>query len=209
MLKLREINQHMENELALKMIIQQLKETVELQDADLEILIPCLEIKKLKKKEFAIQPGQISRHMRFIAKGSMRCFYIDEENQEHTLQLGIENWWINDLYSFLSEKPSRMFVQAIEDTLIIQISQQKLEKLYSQIPAISNFFRIKMQSAYVALQERTIENMSTDAYERYQKFITTYRNIEQRVPQYMVASYLGITPEFLSYLKKKHLNILS
>jgi CRP/FNR family transcriptional regulator len=147
--------------------------------------------------------------MRYIATGSMRAYYIDEKSQEHTLQLGVENWWINDLYSYLSGKSSRMFLQANEATTLVQISKKNLELLYREVPALSDFFRLKIQSAYVALQERTIESMSLDAHTRYQTFIKEYRNIEQRFPQYVIASYLGITPEFLSFLRKKHASDLS
>src|SRR5690606_37194493 len=121
---------------------------------------------------------------------------------EHILQFGIENWWINDLNSYLNNEPSRMYIQAIEDTTLIQINKMDLEELYIKSPGISNFFRIKFQAAYVSLQERMISSMTLEAYERYKIFIKNYRNIEQRIPQYMVAAYLGINPEFLSHLRK-------
>lgn len=185
-------------------LIEHLKGTIELNDSDVELIISKLEIKHLKKKEYLLQPGETSKHMRFISKGSMRVYYLDEKSQEHTLQLGIENWWINDLYSYLSQKPSRMYIQALEDTLVIQISRTSLEELLKEVKELPNFFRLKMQSAYVALQERTIENLSMDSYEKYLNFISQFRNIEQRFPQYIIASYLGMAPEFLSYLRKKH-----
>ncbi|KZE82027.1 cyclic nucleotide-binding protein [Myroides marinus] len=188
-----------------KTFIEHLRETIELTTSDIDKILDVVEIVKLKRKEFLLTPDQPSRHMRFIAEGSARSYYLDENSQEHTLQIGIENWWINDLYSFLTQKDSQMYIQAIESAVILQISQSNLEKLYREVPEVSTFFRIKIQNAYVALQERMIENLSAEVYIRYQKFIKDYRDIEQRVPQYIVASYLGVTPEFLSYLKKKHL----
>lgn len=185
--------------------IAHLRETIALDDAEVNRIVEVIEVVQLKRKEILLSPGQPSKHMRFIAQGSARCYYLDENTQEHTLQIGIENWWINDLYSFLTQQDSQMYIQAIEPAVILQVSQPNLELLYTDIPAVSTFFRIKIQSAYVALQERMIENLSTEVYTRYQKFIKEYRDIEQRVPQYIVASYLGVTPEFLSYLKKKHL----
>ncbi len=199
----------MDTDNSILQLISHFKEIVVLDDTDIESIVPRLEIKKINRKEYLLQPGQVSRHMRYIAKGSMRVYYIDEKSQEHTLQLGIENWWINDLYSYLSGKTSRMFIQANEPTTLIQISQKNLEILYKEVPKLSDFFRLKMQSAYVALQERTIENMSVDAYTRYNAFIKEYRNLEQRFPQYIIASYLGITPEFLSFLRKKHASGIS
>lgn len=149
-----------------------------------------------------LQPGQVSRHMRFIAKGSLHTYYTDDAGREHTMQLGIENWWINDLYSYLSESASRMYIQAVEDTTLVQIHKNNLELLYKEVPKTSEFWRLKMQGAYLILQERTFENMRFDAYTRYKTFITNYPDIERRFPQYMIASYLGITIEYLSALRK-------
>lgn len=188
----------------LSQILNHLKETIFLDEADQELILSCLDIKYLKKKENVLEPGQVSDHMRYVAKGSMRVYNLDENSQEQTLQLGIENWWINDLYSYLSGKPSRMYIQAMETTVLVQVSRSNLEMLFVKVPQISNFFRIKMQTAYVVLQERTMENLSLDSYEKYEKFRKDYRHLEQRFPQYVIASYLGMTPEFLSYLRKKH-----
>ncbi|MFN1218778.1 Crp/Fnr family transcriptional regulator [Chryseobacterium kwangjuense] len=190
-------------------LINHFREIIALSDADTEFIIPALEVIHLKKKDFLLSEGQVSKHMRFIAKGSLYAYSLDEKGKENTTQLGIENWWINDLYSYLSGQPSRMFIQANEETTVIQISKENLEQLYKEVPAISDFWRLKMQSAYVTLQERTFEHSRVDAYTKYRNFISTYRNIEQRFPQFMIASYLGITVEYLSYLRKKHLSDVS
>lgn len=195
---------HMKSQEVFLQFIDHLKETIKLSDLDVDFVLKKLEIKKLKRKEYLIQPGDVSRYMRFIVSGCMRSFYLDENSQEHTLQFGIENWWINDLHSYLSRQPSRMYVQSIEKTVLVQIHRDNLESLYLEVPEIARFFRLKIQSAYVALQERTIENLSTNSYERYSNFRTQFRDIEQRLPQYVIASYLGMRPEFLSALKKKH-----
>ncbi|MDR0229953.1 MAG: Crp/Fnr family transcriptional regulator [Flavobacteriaceae bacterium] len=197
------------NEQYYQLLEEHLKKSVDLTVEEVNKVMNVVEVVELKRKAYLLEVGQLSQHMRFIAKGSARCFYLDEKSQEHTLQLGIEEWWINDLYGYLAQKESKLYIQAIEPAVVLQISRENLEVLYREIPAISTFFRLKIQSAYVALQERTIENMSSDVYTRYLKFTKEYRNIEQRVPQYMIASYLGVTPEFLSYLKKKHIESLS
>ncbi|OBX25145.1 CRP-like cAMP-binding protein [Gelidibacter algens] len=199
----------MNNEHHIEKLLIDIDKTVTLNTETERLLVPQLIINKIKKKSYVLEPGHIANTMNFIVKGCMRCFYIDDNGNEHILQLGIENWWINDLYSYLSQEPSRMFIQAIEDTTLVQIYKEELEKLYLESPTVSNFFRMKLQNAYVALQKRMMHKLSTDAYERYQIFIKDYRNIEQRIPQYMVASYLGITPEFLSHLRKKHSDDLS
>ncbi|MBE4949212.1 Crp/Fnr family transcriptional regulator [Chryseobacterium culicis] len=193
----------------LSQLIEHFREIVSLEDQDIPCITSKLEIISLKKKEYLLREGQVSRHMRFIAKGSLYAYHIDEKGKENTTQLGIENWWVNDLYSYLCGLPSRMFIQANEDTTIIQISKSNLDLLYTEVPAISEFWRLKMQSAYVTLQERTFEHSRVDAYTKYRTFVTAYRTIEQRFPQYMIASYLGITVEYLSYLRKKHLSDVS
>lgn len=186
-------------------LINHFKEIVALSEPDIDRIIPTLEIKKLKRKDYLLKEGQISRHMRFIAKGSLHAFYIDDKGREQTTQLGIENWWINDLYSYLSEQPSRTFIQAVEETTVIQIQKEKLEWLFKQVPLLSEFWRLKIQAAYVNLQERTFESSRADAYTKYKTFISNYPDVEQRFPQYMIASYLGITVEYLSFLRKKNL----
>ncbi|WP_288437253.1 Crp/Fnr family transcriptional regulator [uncultured Chryseobacterium sp.] len=193
----------------LSQLIEHFRQIVSLEDQDINCITSKLEIISLKKKEYLLREGQVSRHMRFIAKGSLYAYHIDEKGKENTTQLGIENWWVNDLYSYLCGLPSRMFIQANEDTTIIQISKSNLDLLYTEVPAISEFWRLKMQSAYVTLQERTFEHSRVDAYTKYRTFVTAYRTIEQRFPQYMIASYLGITVEYLSYLRKKHLSDVS
>lgn len=190
-------------------LIQHFRETITLGEQDIVILRSYVTITEVEKKGLLLQPGQVSRHLRYIAKGSMRCYYVDEDEQEHTLQLGIENWWINDLQSYHSGKPSRMYIQALEKSTIVQISKQDYESLVKQVPPVCDFFRIKIQKAYIALQERTIGSMAEDAYERYVKFRSEYRDLEQRIPQYIIASYLNVTPEFLSYLRKKHAGSVS
>lgn len=192
------------NKQHIQLLIDHINQDVTLDETSVEKLSSILVFKELSKKEFLIEPGQTANTMNFIVQGCMRSYYLDENAQEHTLQLGIEHWWINDLYSYLSRKKSRMYVQALEKTTLVQIPRLQLETLFIEVPEISNFFRLKIQSAYVAVQERVIDSMSDDAYERYISFRKTYRDIEQRVPQYIIASYLGVTPEFLSYLRKKH-----
>ncbi|NJX16875.1 Crp/Fnr family transcriptional regulator [Tamlana crocina] len=194
----------MNNDHFIQLLINHIKQDVTLNNAGTEKLCSTLVFRELNKKEFLIEPGQTANTMNFIVQGCMRSYYLDENAHEHTLQLGVEQWWINDLYSYLSRKKSRMYVQALEKTLLIQLPRPELEKLYTEVPEVSHFFRIKIQGAYVATQERIIDSMSDDAFDRYNNFRKTYRDIEQRVPQYIIASYLGVTPEFLSYLRKKH-----
>jgi CRP-like cAMP-binding protein len=140
--------------------------------------------------------------MRFVAEGCLKLYRIDDTGKEHILQFGIQGWWVNDLYAFLTQKPATFFIQAITECVVLQVHRDQLNSLYDQIHMMDRFFRIKTQNGYVALQERIINSMSQTADERYFEFISRYRNMEQQIPQYMIASYLGITPEHLSTLRK-------
>jgi CRP-like cAMP-binding protein len=183
-------------------LIAHFRKSITLTDDEAEVVRGYFTLVKLKKKEILLFVGDYSSHMRFISEGCLRSYYMDEDAKEHIIQFGIEDWWINDLYSYLTNTPSKQFIQAIENSVVLQIHKDKLNELFNSVPAVERFFRFKFEKAYVSLQERTINTMSKTAEERYIEFRTNYRGIEQRVPQYMVASYLGITPEFLSKIRK-------
>jgi len=187
----------------LEKLITHIRKSVLLTDEQAKTMTASFVTKHLKKKEILLFAGEQSSHMRFISEGCLRSYYMDQEAKEHIIQFGIEDWWINDLYSYLTFTPAKQFIQALEDSVVLQIHRDKLNELFNSIPALERFFRFKFEKAYVALQERTINTMSKTAENRYLEFRAKYRDIEQRVPQYMVASYLGITPEFLSALRKK------
>lgn len=184
-------------------LIRHIERIAPLSEAERAAVSAAFHPRELKKKEILLFRGDISRHMRFIAKGCLRAYYLDDSGQEHILQFGIEGWWVNDLYSYLTQTPAEYFVQAVEPSIVLQVHRDQLEELFEKVPPMERFFRIKMQNAYVALQERTVKGMSQAAEQRYNEFREQYREIEQRVPQYMVASYLGITPEHLSAIRKK------
>ncbi|PKA83826.1 CRP-like cAMP-binding protein [Ulvibacter sp. MAR_2010_11] len=184
-------------------LIANIKELVSLTEADEAKIVEKFSEKKLIKKEFLLQKDEISCHMRFIAQGALRSYYMDEQGKDHILQLGIENWWINDLFSYLTQTPAKHYIQAVEPSVVLQIHREDLENLYTTVPVMERFFRLKIQRGYTSLQERTINSMSESAEEQYLNFISKYKQLEQRFPQYMIASYLNITPEFLSALRKK------
>ncbi|WP_036385329.1 Crp/Fnr family transcriptional regulator [Muricauda sp. MAR_2010_75] len=184
-------------------LLEHLRETIVLSSSEETTVLDSFKELRLKKKEILLFTGDVSSHMQFIAEGCLRAYYMDETAKEHVVQFGIEGWWVNDLYSYLTQTPAKQFVQALEPTVVLQIHRDALHELYDKVPAMERFYRLKFEKAYVSLQDRTLNAMSKSAEERYLEFRSKYRNIEQRVPQYMVASYLGITPEFLSALRKK------
>jgi len=184
-------------------LIQNIKELVTLNEAEADLIEDAFKPVTLKKRQFLLQKGEPSNHMRFIADGCLKLYEIDKAGREHILQFGIKGWWMNDLYAYLTLKPATFFIQAIVDSVVLQIPRDRLNELFNEIQLMDRFFRIKTQNGYVALQERTIHAMSQTAEERYYDFVKRYRAMEQQIPQYMIAAYLGITPEHLSTIRKK------
>jgi len=150
-----------------------------------------------------VQNGDTCKYESFVLSGSLKTFYIDNEGQEHIVMFAVENWWTADLGSFISQSPSDFNVQCLENSTLAQLRFEDLQQLYMEIPKLERFFRIIIEKAFVSSQKRVINNFSLPAKERYLKFRDQYPQIEQRVPQYMIASYLGITKEFLSKIRSQ------
>ena len=184
-----------------KPLIEYINRYVNLTQKETDLLLENITHRKYLKGQYISQQGDICRFESFVIKGCLKTFYVDTEGQEHVVLFAIENWWTADLGSFLTQEPADYNVQCIEDTEVIQFSFDKMELLYQEIPKLERFFRIIIQKAFVASEKRIIRNFSLTAKERYIEFKNTYPQIEQRVPQYLIASYLGITKEFLSKIR--------
>ena len=167
------------------------------------LLAAKVRIRKFLKGQFVVQNGDICQYENFVLSGSLKTFYIDNEGQEHIVMFAVENWWTADLGSFISQSPADFNVQCLENSVLAQIRFEDLQQLYLDIPKLERFFRIIIEKAFVSSQKRVINNFSLPAKERYLKFREQYPQIEQRVPQYMIASYLGITKEFLSKIRNQ------
>ncbi|WP_286748141.1 Crp/Fnr family transcriptional regulator [Roseivirga sp. UBA1976] len=184
-------------------LIDYMQKFVELEPQEVEIIQKHTSLRNYLKGQFVVQQGDVCRHESFVVEGCLRTFYVDEKGQEHTVMFAIENWWTADLGSFLTQTPAHYNVQCLENTKVIQFSHTNLENLYLQVPKMERFFRIILQRAYVASERRLVRSYSLTAKGRYLKFRQDYPLIEQRVPQYMIASYLGITKEFLSKIRNQ------
>ncbi len=187
----------------MNLILQNITKHIQLNKTEEEFFFSLLQTKKLKRKEFLLKQGDICKTENFIVKGCLRVYTIDEEGVEHILMFGIEDWWVGDLYSFLAQSPSIYFIDALEETEVLQITKTDLDKLYEQVPKFERFFRIMFQNAFIAQQQRINQNLSYTAEQRYLDFITKYPKLEQRLSQKQVSAYLGITPVFLSMLRRK------
>jgi len=185
------------------LIIQNINRHIQLNNTETDFFISILQTKKLRRKEFLLRQGETCKTENFIVKGCVRTYTIDENGFEHILMFGIEDWWVGDLYSFLTQSPATYFIDALEDTEVLQISKLNLDRLFERVPKFERFFRLILQNAFIAQQQRINQNLSYTAEQRYLDFITKQPNLEQRLSQKQVAAYLGITPVFLSMLRKK------
>lgn len=177
---------------------------VNLSEEELELLFQKLDVVNLNKKEFVLKEGTICKHKYFILEGLVRFFEVSENGNESITQFGIENWWITNLDSFINETPSRQSIQALENSKLLQISKSDLEKLYISIPILERAFRIITENMLIAIQRKDEIFMKRTSKERYYNLVNTIPNFAQRVPQYMIASYLNITPEYLSEIRKNN-----
>jgi len=189
-----------------KPLLDYVKKYIDLTSEEEILLLSKINIRTYLKNQYIVQQGDVCKSVNFIITGCTKTFYMDTEGQEHIVMFSIEDWWTSDLGSFITQKPADFNVQCIENTQLIQFSYDNLEELYIEIPKFERLFRKIVERAFVASQKRIIRNFSLDAKERYKIFKTTYPKIDQRVPQYMIASYLGITKEFLSKIKSQLIN---
>ena len=159
---------------------------------------------KVRKGEFLLREGEIARNTIFVASGCLRTFTIDDKGKEHILQFSPENWWTGDM-NFTNNVPSQCFIEALEDSEILVTEFTSIQKLLEYMPAMSAFYQAALQKAVAAKNQRIVSSMSATAEERYIEFLKKYPSLLQRVPQHMIASYLGISPETLSRIRKQQL----
>ena len=158
--------------------------------------------KKINKKQYILREGDVCKHLSFINQGCCRTFNIDKTGYEHILNFASKDYWLGDIYSFITQKPGVLFIQAMEDTELLQLKKQDLLFLYDKIPKFERLFRILAENAYVERQNRLMEGLSLTAQERYEVFNKKYAHIKHLLPQKQIALYLNVTPEFFSRMKK-------
>lgn len=156
----------------------------------------------VKKRQFICQPGFINKHRSFVVKGAFRTYAVTNEGQEHTLQFAIENWWASDFNSYIYQHPATLFIVALEDSTLLQIEHEKEQELKRSNHKFETFFRIMAEKGLAFEHRRILFNLSHSAEARYENFLLNFPNFIQRVPQYALASYLGMTTEFLSRIRK-------
>lgn len=186
-------------------IREYVRKFVDLSDAEAEAFILPFEEIKVKKRQLLVQPGFVARHRYFVQQGALRAYVVNDEGQDHTIQLAVEEWWISDYNSYMLQQPASMFVTAVEDSVLLKISFEDEHKLKAGNYKYETFFRIIAERAAAFMQRRVISGLIHSAEERYAIFLDRYPQMSNRFPQYVIASYLGMTTEFLSKIRNHKL----
>lgn len=156
-----------------------------------------------RKKQYVLQEGDVCDKFNFVVRGCLRMYKIDEKGNTHIIQFAAENWWMIDIASFHGKKASELSIDALEDTMVLQINYDDLISLYINYPKFDKIFRVLIENSFVSLQNRLLQNISSTAEERYLSFTEVYPHLSNRLSQTQIASFLGITPEFLSRLRNR------
>jgi len=186
-----------------ELILKNIAKHIPLNGEETNYFISLLSYKEVPKKTILLTERQACKQLSYVHSGALRSYCLDQNGKESTIMFAVADWWVTDMYCYLNEKPAMMYIETIEDSLVFQLSRENFDKLFIAVPKFERFFRILMQNAYTREQLRTIENLTLTAEERYDRFINKYPGIVKQVTQKQIASYLGITPEFLSTIRKK------
>lgn len=184
-------------------LINHIRTYIQLKEQDVQTICKHIKPLHLDSREYLLEEGQICRSYYFVEKGCLRMFFHSDKGAEKTTQFALENWWISDYFSLIDQKPSEYYIETVERSEILSISIQTLEELFKELPELERYFRIIMQRALAASQLRIKLLYKLSKEELYLHFKSYFPEFVQRVPQYMLASYLGLTPEYLSEIRKK------
>jgi CRP-like cAMP-binding protein len=186
----------------INILFDHIEQKVSLTDKDKEIIETFFVPRRLRKRQYQLQEGDVCKYMAFIAKGLLRTYNIDDKGEEHMSVFGWEGWWLSDFNSFLTGEPSVFNIDAIEDSELLMISREDYEKLTITVPVMDRYFRILYQNSIVTKERRLMSSITHTAEEKYVKLAESNPKIIERIPQNLIASYLGIAPETLSRIKK-------
>ena len=184
-------------------IIEYFSKLLPLDNEEKEALKKVFTERRIKRRQFILQEGDICKLNTFVVEGCFRMYFVDEKGKEHNIQFAVENWWVGDIGSFHSEEPSKLYIEAIENSVILQITKQDQLDLFVNYPKFNRIFRVITENALVAFQRRVLQNISSTAEERYLDFMKRYPYFFNRISNVQIASFLGVTPEFLSAVRKK------
>jgi CRP-like cAMP-binding protein len=184
-------------------LLAHIQEKVTLSVGDVDLLKSFFIPKKLRKRQYILQEGDVCKYLMFVEKGLLRMYHVDDKGAEHMIQFAWEGWWMADTYSFLSGDISQYNIDAIEDAELLMITLPNFEAMLLQLPVMERYFRILFQNNIISKERRLINTISYSAEEKYKRLVATHPEMIQRIPQNLIASYLGLTPETLSRIRKK------
>ncbi|HEY8959654.1 Crp/Fnr family transcriptional regulator [Chitinophaga sp.] len=186
-----------------KLLINYFENLLPLNEDEKSIVEEAFKERRVKRRQLILQEGDICKHHTFVVEGCFRMYMVDEKGKEHNLQFAIENWWITDIGSFYSEEPSRLYIEALENSIVLQLKKEDQIKLFDNNQTFNRIFRILTEKALVSAQRRILQNISSTAEERYLDFLKRHPYFFNRISNVQIASYLGVTPEFLSTIRNK------
>lgn len=184
-------------------LLDYFQKIIPLNEAEKLLVTELFKPRLYRKRQYVLQEGDVCNKFNFIVRGCLRMYKVDDKGDIHILQFAAENWWISNIGSFHDRKPSELNIDALEDTMVLQISHENLLSLYTKAPKFDRIFRVLIEKSFVSLQQRLLQNISSTAEERYLTFQQRYSDLSNRLPQTQIASFLGISPEFLSRLRNK------
>ncbi|GJQ20511.1 MAG: cAMP-binding protein [Bacteroidia bacterium] len=159
--------------------------------------------KKIRKRQFLLQEGEVCRDIAFVTGGCLRAYTVDHKGNEHVIQFAVPDWWISDLASYLGGSPAMQSIDALQDSKVLLLDRSARDELLNAVPALERFFRLLLEANYIATHRRIQDSLSASAEERYLTFIATYPDLSEQIPQAQIASYLGITPQSLSRIRRE------
>ena len=186
-------------------IIKHFAKYLPLDEIEANELTSRLKERTIKRRQYILQEGDVCKYFTYVQKGCFKMYGVDHAGTEHNLLFAAENEWITDLDSLHKERPSKLFIEALEPSVIYQISKGDLWYLYTHFPKFDRNFRVIIEDKYIELQNRLLQTFSYTAYQRYENFLKAYPHLTNRLPNTQIASYLGITPEFLSKIRKERI----
>lgn len=186
-----------------ELLLNNIKKKVNLTKEEAEIFMSCFHKVVVKKRQFIVQPDYVAKYRFYIVSGAFRGYVLGEDGEEHTISLAIDDWWTSDIDSYINQKPSNMFVVALEDCIALRIEYDKETELKALNPIFEKLFRIQAEGGVSFLQKRLISNLTQTAEERYNHFLNNYPKFINKVPQYALASFLNMSNEYLSRIRNK------
>ncbi|MBW8198349.1 Crp/Fnr family transcriptional regulator [Muricauda sp. W52] len=184
-------------------LIQHINDQVKASPEDLLLFTSKLREVAVAKGKFVLRPNTYVKHEYFVVEGCLSAYYLDQKGNKNIVQFAIENWWLGDFDAFYNGVPSKLYIEALEDSTLLAINQDDLQILFQEAPIFERYFRLLVTSAFISQRKRILSSLGKSVKERYLEFCESYPNINGRVPNYQIANYLGVSAESLSRARKK------